>query len=337
MPKISQEGLERERMIDTIEALRDKMREHLLKHPPEGPKYMLETFKREKAGFQMSEAWRLARQQTVASRDLAEAAANAQFKGGVVAKSLTTAINDILDAMIVVRTARRDPLFTNDARDRLVRLLATETVSHYTNYFARLPEPGVPSEELFHEVFHPDVWADYQVLVNLLQHLVTDCRERAELNRIDSDSRTAWASLGLMLEGLNDREYAMPEHDAASLIDNMLKQDREDRAAILLRKMPLGKPLPAENKHKVYSESAKKYCLRLWTEAQNDPGTLSNLARFREIDIDLRGRKVGYEDVYRVHVPDFETHHLDIKSAKEFKRIIRAAQTQLRRASASNG
>lgn len=136
MPKISQEELERERLTAAIDALRTQMRELLLEHPPEGPTHMLEIFKREKSGFAMSDAWRLARERTLAERGVAKAAADAMFKNSSIAKSLNDAISDILDAMIVVRTAQRMPLFTNTARVRLVKLLSTETVSSYTNYFA---------------------------------------------------------------------------------------------------------------------------------------------------------------------------------------------------------
>ena len=334
MPKISQEELERERLTAAIDALRTQMHERLLEHPPEGPTHMLEIFKREKSGFAMSDAWRLAREKTLAERGVAKAATDAMFKNSSIAKSLNDAISDILDAMIVVRTAQRMPLFTNTARVRLVKLLSAETVSSYTNYFAQLSEPGVPTCKTFHEVFYPEIWVDYQVLVNALQFLITDCRERVELNRLADDARAKWASLGLILEGPNGREYAVHANDAVALIDGMMEQDRADRAAILLRKMPLGKPLPPENKRKAYSDAAKKYCLRLWEVSKNNPGELSSLAKGRNIDLDLQGRKVRYEDVYSVHTRDFEAHNFDIESAKEFEHVVRAAQTQIRRAHA---
>lgn len=237
--------------------------------------------------------------------------------------------------MIIVRASRRDPLFSNETRTRLIQLLSTETVSHYTNYLARLSEPGIPTEELFHEIFYPEVWADYQVLVNLLQHLVSDCRERAELNRIEGDSRTRWASLGLMLEGLNEREYVMAANDAASLIDGMTAQDRTDRAAIAIRSIPVAKPPRPESENKVYNKAAQKYALNLWIEYRNKPGDLTRIAEWRGIGIDLQGRKVSYEDVYRVHAADKGMTTYDIKSAKAFERLVRAAQTQLRREASS--
>lgn len=331
MPKISQEELERERLTAAINNLRAQMRKRIIELPPEGPTHMIDIFRREKSGFKMSDAWCLAREKTLTGRGLAEAAADAQFKDGSFAKELQAAISDILEAMIIVRTAQRTPLFTNAARGRLVKLLATETVSSYTNYFAHLAEPGVPTGETFHEVFYPEVWADYQVLVNALQFLLTDCRERVELNRLPDDARATWASFGLVLEGLNGREYTMNEQDASTLIDGMLKQDRTDQAAILLRTMPRGKPLPPENKRKVYSDAVKKYCLRLWETCQSNPGELASLARGRNVDLNLQGRKVRYEDVYSVHARDFVAHKYDIKSVEEFEHVVRAAQTQMRR------
>lgn len=334
MPNTDQIELEHERITAAIDNLRTHALERFIKNPPEGSAYMLEIFQREKAGFKMSDAWCLARERTLAARGLAQAAADIRFKDGTVAESFKTAIGDIIEATAIVRTAKRAPLFTNAARARLVKLLSIETIASYTNHFAQIAEPGVPTCETFREAFYPKIWADYQTLVAALQCLITDCRMRSELNGITGESRATWASLGILLEDAYCNEPAMNEQDAISLIDGMMKQDRADRAVILLRTMPLGKPLQPENKRKIYSDAVKKYCLRLWKTCRSNPGELSSLARVRNVDFDLQGRKVRYEDVYRVHEMDFAAHKYDIKSAEEFEHAVRAAQTQSRRENA---
>jgi len=331
MPKTDQAEVARILVSKFIEAKRAELNEFLQAHPPQCPTYLVAKQKREKSGFKMSEAWHLARQKTLLGRSVAEAASNALCDKERCVDDILAAITDVENAVVSVRLALRTKLFTDVAATRLIRLLAKDPVGHYTNYFARLSEPDVPTCEIFHEVFRPDLWIGYQLLLNLLQGLITDCLERAELNLLDDNSRGRWAELGELLGSQTDTEFCLSAHDADELVNGILSQDRKDKGLIALQGRHRIEPKPLSSNSSIFEENAQKYVLSLWMEYRADPGTLLKAASVTRIHLDLNGRKVSYKDVYEVFKGSPEMRKYNITSAQMFEHKVRAAQTRLRR------
>lgn len=293
MLKTSQEDLERERLSAAINALRAKIHERI-PHPPN-----------------LSEDIRIQM----------KADADAKFKDGSIARALTNAIDYVREASISVRTGQQAQLFSNATRDILIQLLTTDPVTH---------SGALPNTES-DSIFYPDVWVDHQVLINVLLHLVEDCKMRAERQKLDDTARTAWTELILIINNLIGHETVMSQADAERLINQIVILDRHDKSTLIVRQHPTKRPRGPQPGKKTFKEETKAAMLNLWNEYRVSPIALSKMANYRGIRLNLEGRRVSYKDVFLVCSGTYEMKKHGITSLEDFVKCIHAAQTKKRR------